>query len=168
VVSRRARGWTKNRTKHTRCRASAVPLSFNVHRAIGGDRFSGEFRRIPQYASAYARKRRPRHVSCRESDPFEFREYLGSQPNASARPDVDDRRSCHSHFTTLSQLGHDLCAERPRRSAAIGGFSEYATAPSETATRLYLETMDEVLPRMDRTIAGADPKAVDLQFLRKK
>jgi membrane protease subunit HflK len=46
--------------------------------------------------------------------------------------------------------------------------AEYAKAPAETGTRLYLEAMDEVLPRMDKTILGADPKAVDLQFLRKK
>jgi modulator of FtsH protease HflK len=44
---------------------------------------------------------------------------------------------------------------------------EYAKAPRETATRLYLETMDEVLPKIDKTIVGADPKAVDLQFVKK-
>jgi membrane protease subunit HflK len=53
-------------------------------------------------------------------------------------------------------------------SRFAGVATEYAKAPNETATRLYLETMDEVLPRMDKTIVGADPKAVDLQFLRKK
>ena len=46
--------------------------------------------------------------------------------------------------------------------------AEYAKAPRETSTRLYLETMDEVLPRIDKTIVGADPKAVDLQFIRKQ
>jgi membrane protease subunit HflK len=46
--------------------------------------------------------------------------------------------------------------------------TEYAKAPRETATRLYLETMDEVLPKMDKTIVGADPKSVDLQFVNKK
>jgi membrane protease subunit HflK len=44
---------------------------------------------------------------------------------------------------------------------------EYAKTPRETATRLYLETMDEVLPKIDKTIVGADPKAVDLQFVKK-
>jgi membrane protease subunit HflK len=44
----------------------------------------------------------------------------------------------------------------------------YAKAPRETATRLYLETMDEVLPKMDKTIVGADPKSVDLQFVTRK
>jgi membrane protease subunit HflK len=45
--------------------------------------------------------------------------------------------------------------------------SEYVKAPHDTATRLYLETMDEVLPKIDKTIVGADPKAVDLQFIKK-
>jgi membrane protease subunit HflK len=46
--------------------------------------------------------------------------------------------------------------------------AEYAKAPRETTTRLYLETMDEVLPKMDKTIVGADPRSVDLQFVNKK
>jgi membrane protease subunit HflK len=46
--------------------------------------------------------------------------------------------------------------------------AEYAKAPRETATRLYLETMDVVLPKMDKTIIGADPASVDLQFVGKK
>jgi membrane protease subunit HflK len=46
--------------------------------------------------------------------------------------------------------------------------TEYAKAPRETSTRLYLETMDEVLPKIDKTIVGANPKSVDLQFLRKQ
>jgi membrane protease subunit HflK len=45
---------------------------------------------------------------------------------------------------------------------------EYAKAPLETSTRLYLETIDEVLPKMNKTIVGADPKTVDLQFVGKK
>jgi len=45
--------------------------------------------------------------------------------------------------------------------------TEYAKAPRDTATRMYLETMDEVLPRIDKTIVGANPKAVDLQFIKK-
>jgi modulator of FtsH protease HflK len=45
--------------------------------------------------------------------------------------------------------------------------SEYVKAPHDTATRLYLEAMDEVLPKIDKTIVGADPKAVDLQFIKK-
>jgi membrane protease subunit HflK len=44
----------------------------------------------------------------------------------------------------------------------------YARAPRETSTRLYLETMDEVLPKIDKTIVGADPKSVDLQFIGQK
>jgi membrane protease subunit HflK len=46
--------------------------------------------------------------------------------------------------------------------------TEYAKAPRETSTRLYLETMDEVLPKLDKTVVGADPKSVDLQFVNKK
>jgi membrane protease subunit HflK len=46
--------------------------------------------------------------------------------------------------------------------------AEYAKAPRETSTRLYLETMDIVLPKMDKTIIGADPGSVDLQFVGKK
>jgi modulator of FtsH protease HflK len=44
--------------------------------------------------------------------------------------------------------------------------NEYAKAPRETGTRLYLETMDEVLPKIDKTIIGQS-KSVDLQFVRK-
>jgi membrane protease subunit HflK len=46
--------------------------------------------------------------------------------------------------------------------------AEYARAPRETSTRLYLETMDEVLPQLDKTIVGSDPKSVDLQFVGRK
>jgi membrane protease subunit HflK len=49
-----------------------------------------------------------------------------------------------------------------------GAAAEYGRAPRETMTRLYLETMDEVLPKMNRTIIGADPRSVDLQFIRGK
>jgi membrane protease subunit HflK len=49
-----------------------------------------------------------------------------------------------------------------------GVAAEYAKAPAQTATRLYLETVEEVLPKMDKTIVGADPASVELQFLRKK
>jgi membrane protease subunit HflK len=49
-----------------------------------------------------------------------------------------------------------------------GVANEYSKAPTETATRLYLETMDEVLPKMDKTIVGADSKSVELQFLRSR
>jgi len=45
--------------------------------------------------------------------------------------------------------------------------AEYAKSPRDTATRLYLETVDEVLPKVDKTVVGADPKAVDLQFVKK-
>jgi membrane protease subunit HflK len=44
---------------------------------------------------------------------------------------------------------------------------EYTRAPRETATRLYLETMDEVLPNMNKTIVGTNAKSVDLQFVKK-
>src|SRR5258708_7492590 len=49
-----------------------------------------------------------------------------------------------------------------------GVAAEYAKAPSETASRLYLEPVEEVLPKMDKTIVGTDPKSVDLQFLKKR
>ncbi len=45
--------------------------------------------------------------------------------------------------------------------------SEYVKSPRDTAARLYLETVDEVLPKIDKTVVGADPKAVDLQFVKK-
>jgi modulator of FtsH protease HflK len=48
-----------------------------------------------------------------------------------------------------------------------GVAAEYAKAPRDTASRLYLETMDEVLPKLDKTVMGADPKAIDLQFVKK-
>jgi membrane protease subunit HflK len=48
-----------------------------------------------------------------------------------------------------------------------GLVTEYAKAPRETSTRLYLETMDEVLPKMDKTVVGTSSRTVDLQFLRK-
>ena len=44
---------------------------------------------------------------------------------------------------------------------------EYTKAARDTATRLYLETMDEVLPKLDKTVMGADPRAIDLQFVKK-
>jgi membrane protease subunit HflK len=53
-------------------------------------------------------------------------------------------------------------------SRFTGVADEYAKAPRETATRLYLETIDEVLPKMDKTVVGADPKSVELQFVTKK
>jgi membrane protease subunit HflK len=52
-------------------------------------------------------------------------------------------------------------------SRFTGLATEYARAPRDTSTRLYLETMDEVLPKIDKTIVGVDPKTVDLQFIRK-
>lgn len=45
--------------------------------------------------------------------------------------------------------------------------SAYASVPSETATRLYLETMEEVLPRMDKTIVESQADAIDLDFVRR-
>jgi membrane protease subunit HflK len=53
-------------------------------------------------------------------------------------------------------------------SRFTGVAAEYARAPAETATRLYLETVEEVLPKMDKTIVGAEAASVELQFLRKK
>src|SRR5581483_3356835 len=44
---------------------------------------------------------------------------------------------------------------------------EYRKAPRDTAARLYLETMEEVLPKIDKLLMGADPKAVDLQLVKK-
>ena len=55
----------------------------------------------------------------------------------------------------------------PANQAYKNFAAEYTKAPRETSTRLYLETMDEVLPKMEKTIVGADPKAVDLQFIKK-
>jgi membrane protease subunit HflK len=46
--------------------------------------------------------------------------------------------------------------------------NEYRKAPTETSARLYLETMEEVLPKMEKTLLGADGKAVELQFVRIK
>jgi membrane protease subunit HflK len=46
--------------------------------------------------------------------------------------------------------------------------AEYAKVPAETSTRLYLEAMEEVLPRMDKTIVDADANSVDLDFVRRQ
>jgi len=75
-----------------------------------------------------------------------------------------------------AQMGEEaLTYDNQRVNEAIGDASrfsgvaaEYAKAPAETATRLYLETVEEVLPKLDKTIVGADPKSVDLQFLRRR
>jgi membrane protease subunit HflK len=45
--------------------------------------------------------------------------------------------------------------------------AEYAKVPNETSTRLYLETMEEVLPRMDKTVVDSDARGVDLDFVRR-
>jgi membrane protease subunit HflK len=45
--------------------------------------------------------------------------------------------------------------------------AEYAKVPDETATRLYLEAMEEVLPRMDKTVVDSDARGVDLDFVRR-
>ena len=45
---------------------------------------------------------------------------------------------------------------------------EYTRAPQQTATRLYLETLEQVLPAMNKTLVGVDGKTVDLQFFRGK
>jgi modulator of FtsH protease HflK len=44
--------------------------------------------------------------------------------------------------------------------------AEYAKAPRETATRIYLETMDDVLPKLDKVVVG-DSKSLDLQFVKR-
>ena len=49
-----------------------------------------------------------------------------------------------------------------------GVADEYNKAPRDTAARLYLETMEEVLPKIDKLLMGADPKAVDLQIVKKQ
>jgi membrane protease subunit HflK len=48
-----------------------------------------------------------------------------------------------------------------------GVADEYSKAPRDTAARLYLETMEEVLPKIDKLLMGADPKAVELQLVKK-
>jgi membrane protease subunit HflK len=45
--------------------------------------------------------------------------------------------------------------------------AEYAKVPNETATRLYLETMEEVLPRLDKTVVDSGARGVDLDFVRR-
>ena len=45
--------------------------------------------------------------------------------------------------------------------------AEYAKVPNETSTRLYLEAMEEVLPRMDKTVVDSDARGVDLDFVRR-
>jgi hypothetical protein len=49
-----------------------------------------------------------------------------------------------------------------------GRAREYATAPRDTSTKPYLETMDEVLPKIGKTIVGTNPKSIDLPFLRRQ
>jgi membrane protease subunit HflK len=46
--------------------------------------------------------------------------------------------------------------------------AEYARVPGETSTRLYLEAMEEVLPRMDKTIVESDADAIDFDFVRSR
>jgi membrane protease subunit HflK len=74
-----------------------------------------------------------------------------------------------------AKLGEEALGYRTEVAANAAGeavrFSDlavaYAKAPRETATRLYLETMDDVLPKIDKTIIGVDGKTVDLQFLKR-
>ena len=63
-----------------------------------------------------------------------------------------------------TQVVHTATGDAARFTGLAG---EYTRAPRDTATRLYLETMDEVLPKLDKTVMGVDPKAVDLQFVKK-
>lgn len=44
--------------------------------------------------------------------------------------------------------------------------AEHRKVPRETATRLYLETMEEVLPRMQKTIVESGAGSIDFDFLR--
>jgi len=75
-----------------------------------------------------------------------------------------------------AQLGQEALTYNTQRvneatgdAARFSGVAaEYSKAPRETATRLYLETMDEVLPRMDKTVVGADARSVELQFLKRR
>jgi len=65
-----------------------------------------------------------------------------------------------------------LESRRQRASGDAARFksfaAEYAKVPAETSTRLYLETMEEVLPRMDKTVVDSGSGAVDLDFVRRE
>jgi membrane protease subunit HflK len=73
-----------------------------------------------------------------------------------------------------SRMGDEARSYRTQRTEeAVGDAArftavaaEYAKAPNETAMRLYLETVEEVLPRMEKTLIGVDGKTVDLQFVK--
>jgi membrane protease subunit HflK len=52
------------------------------------------------------------------------------------------------------------------RFASMAG--EYEKVPDETRIRLYLETMEEVLPRIKKYIVESDSNAIDLDFFNKK
>ena len=80
-----------------------------------------------------------------------------------ARGDADQMGSqAEAYRTTRTD---DAVGEAARFSALA---AEAAKAPTETAARLYLETMEAVLPKMDLLVLGADGKTVDLQFFRIK
>ena len=44
---------------------------------------------------------------------------------------------------------------------------EYRLAPSSTATRLYLETLEEVLPRLDINLVDPGSGPVEIDLLRR-
>lgn len=71
---------------------------------------------------------------------------LRSRAESDRERKVQSARGQAAHFTALA--------------------AEHAKAPRTTAARLYLETMDQVLPGVDLTVLDAEAGTVDLDFLR--
>ena len=74
--------------------------------------------------------------------------------------------------TTLARIGR-LVAEAKRRRPPLVRMADrlsgiFLPVILMSVVGVYLETMDEVLPKIDKTIVGADPTSVDLQFVGKK
>jgi membrane protease subunit HflK len=62
---------------------------------------------------------------------------------------------------------HRVIAEAEGEAARFSSLAaEYRRAPSETATRLYLETLEEVMPRLDINVVDSD--AVELDLVKPK
>lgn len=80
-----------------------------------------------------------------------------------ARGDADQLvEQAHAYSTRRTS---EATGDASRFSAVA---EEYKRAPRDTVARLYLETMEEVLPQLDKVVVGTDGKTVDLQFFRIK
>lgn len=65
-----------------------------------------------------------------------------------------------------AQREHAIQRARGQSASFAALAAEDARAPRATRTRLYLETLDEVLPQIELTVLDADSGSVDLDFVR--